>query len=114
MRRPLSTKARLALFLAHDGKCHVCGGRIQPGDGWDVEHRIPLAMGGEDGGDNLAPVHRKGCHSSKTATDLGDIARAKRREALHLGAKARASRPIPGSRASGLSKRMNGTVERRK
>jgi 5-methylcytosine-specific restriction enzyme A len=41
------------------------------------------------------------------------IAKAKRQQRAHLGAKARKSRPIPGSRASGLRKRMDGTVERR-
>lgn len=110
-RRSLSRSARLALFLAAGGRCHICGGLIRPGDGWEVEHVIPLAQGGEDGGDNLRPAHVK-CHRSKTSRDAADTARAKRREAAHLGIK-KTSRPIPGSRASGFRKRLDGTVERR-
>ena len=74
--------------------------------------RIPIAMGGEDTPANMFPAHER-CHRDYTRTvDAVEIARAKRREARHLGAK-RTSRPIPGSRASGLRKRMNGEVERR-
>jgi hypothetical protein len=37
-----------------------------------------------------------------------------RREALAGGFKTKTRRPIPGSKASGLRKRMDGTVEKRK
>ena len=83
-RRFLSPKRRLAIFLAADGRCHLCGQRIKPGEKWDVEHPIPLALGGADGDTNRAPAHSK-CHAPKSAQDAGDIARAKRREAKHLG-----------------------------
>lgn len=86
-RRALSTKARVALFQRHGGVCHICGGRIQAGEAWEVEHVVALALGGEDGGDNLAPAHVK-CHRVKTAQDAKANAKAKRREAIHIGAKA--------------------------
>lgn len=55
------------------------------------------------------------CHAPKTRQhDIPAIARAKRREARHLGIKKSTSRPLPGSRASGIRKRMNGTVESRR
>lgn len=48
-RRHISTKARVQLFADHGGRCHICGGKI---DGiherWDVEHVIPLELGGAD------------------------------------------------------------------
>lgn len=110
MRRSVSTRERTALFQRWNGECHICGGRIGVGEAWDVEHVIPLAQGGEDGGDNLRPAHRK-CHSSKTKDDAANTARAKRREAAHIGAKTTA-RPMPGSRASGIRIRMNRKVER--
>lgn len=86
MRRPLSTKARLQLFLMRDGECHLCRLKITPGQEWQVEHVVPLAMGGEDGGENLHLAHTK-CHAKKTSQDVADIARAKRRQARHLGVK---------------------------
>lgn len=52
------------------------------------------------------------CHKPKTAIDQADIARAVRREAKNAGIR-RSSRPMAGSKASGLKKRMDGTVERR-
>lgn len=110
MRRKISTRERVAIFQRWNGECHICGGRITVGEGWDVEHLIPLAQGGDDDGDNLRPAHRK-CHAVKTKKDAADTARAKRREAKHIGAKT-TSRPLPGSRASGIRIRMNRRVEK--
>lgn len=112
MRRSLSTRDRARIFAKHDGQCHLCGGKITVGERWEVSHDTPLELGGADDDSNMAPAHYK-CHRAITAeVDIPRIAKAKRREAIHTGAK-RTSRPIPGSRASGLRKRMNGEVERR-
>lgn len=110
MRRAISTRERVALFQRWNGECHICSGKIGVGEAWDAEHVVPLAQGGEDGGDNLRPAHRK-CHSSKTKQDAANTARAKRREAAFLGAK-QSKKPMPGSRASGIRIRMNRKVER--
>jgi 5-methylcytosine-specific restriction protein A len=86
-RRRVSTKERLALFQRECGKCHLCGGIVQAGEAWDLSHEIPLALGGADDASNWKVAHRK-CHKAETAEkDIPNIARAKRREALHLGAK---------------------------
>lgn len=111
MRRNLSPKARLSIFLASGGICHLCGRKIEPGEGWELEHVIPLAMGGEDAPANMQPAHAK-CHKAKTRDDVGNIARAKRREARHLGAY-RPKRLIPGSKGTGLRKHIDGRVSRR-
>lgn len=102
-RRTISAKERLALFAAAGGVCHVCGGRITVGEAWDVEHVIPLALGGDDDAANMRPAHRKHCHAGKTVQDVADIARAKRREARHIGARPKSRNPIRGWR------RFNGT-----
>ncbi len=62
-RRSLSTAQRVAIFLAGRGVCHLCDGPIinKP---WDVEHVIPLAMGGADDESNMRPAH-KACHAPK-------------------------------------------------
>lgn len=110
-RRTISTRERVTLFQTHGGICHICQGRIAIGDAWEVEHVIPLAQGGEDGGDNLRPAHVR-CHAGKTAVDAGDTARAKRREARHLGAKASRT-PLPFGKRSPLKRKINGQIVRR-
>jgi 5-methylcytosine-specific restriction endonuclease McrA len=86
-RRRLSTADRVRIFQASAGLCHICGGKIHVGEAWDVSHEIPLELCGADDDTNMRPAHRK-CHRIRTSeTDIPDIARAKRREAKHLGAK---------------------------
>ena len=109
-RRRISTRERVDIFNRNGGVCHLCAGKITVGEAWDVEHVIPLAQGGDDDGDNLQPAHRK-CHADKSKQDATNTARAKRREAKHIGAR-KSARPIPGSKASGIRKRMSGKVER--
>ena len=111
-RRHWSGNARLALLRKHALRCHICWGEIHIGEAWEVSHEIALKLGGADDDMNAKPAHRK-CHRRITSEqDIPAIARAKRREANHLGAK-RSRRPMPGSRASGWRKKMDGTVERR-
>ena len=112
-RRHISTTERTEIFRDAMGVCHLCGSKIDgTREGWELEHIIPLAMGGSDKRDNLRPAHVK-CHRVKTTEDVGNIARAKRREARHIGAKAPSRNPLPGGRNSRWKKRMDGTVERR-
>lgn len=111
-RQRLSTRDRVRIFQAADGCCHICEMKIQPGQEWDVSHPTPLELGGADDDANRRPAHRR-CHRILTATeDVPAIRKAQRREARHLGAK-RTSRPIPGSKASGWKRKLNGEVTRR-
>lgn len=112
-RRSISAKERLRLFQMHGGICHLCEGRIQVGEVWELSHDIPLELGGADDDANRKPAHKK-CHRNHTSTvDQPNIAKAKRRELRHHGIKKRTSRPIPGSKASGWRKPMNGPPVRR-
>lgn len=120
-RREFSAKVRVAAWQRSNGRCesgriaHMpnigCGRKLFPGD-IRFEHVDPDGLTGEPTLDNCAVLCRS-CWMIKTTTyDVPAIAKAKRREARHIGA--RISRnPMPGSKASGLRKRMNGTVERR-
>jgi 5-methylcytosine-specific restriction enzyme A len=107
-RRRLSDTARVALFLRHDGICHICGSRIIVGERWEVEHVLPLAQGGEDDDTNTRPAHAK-CHRVKTAKDAADTAKAKRREARHIGAH-RSARPMPGGKSSKWKRKISGEI----
>jgi 5-methylcytosine-specific restriction protein A len=84
-RRKISDMQRERIFLARGGVCHLCERKIRVGEKWDVSHDRPLALLGEDGGDNLKVAHRS-CHKAHTATeDVPRIAKAKRQARKHLG-----------------------------
>ncbi len=84
-RRTLSTAQKVALFIAAQCRCHICNAIIHPAaERWEVEHVIPLAMGGADNETNMRPSHIA-CHKVKSATGSTDLAKAKRIEARHKG-----------------------------
>jgi 5-methylcytosine-specific restriction endonuclease McrA len=108
-RRSWTAKRKLAVFLDHGGQCHICGGKI---DGvrerWELEHIIPVAMGGADDETNAAPAHES-CHAGKTKADVAQIAKANRVRAKHNGVKT-SKAVIPGSKASRYKRKVNGTT----
>ena len=107
-RRSLTQLQRARIFDDAHGLCHLCGLKIQAGQPWDVEHIIPLAMGGEDGGDNLRPAH-KTCHAPKTAADVKAIAKVKRIRAAHIAGR-HSRTPLPCGRKSKWKKKITGEV----
>ncbi len=107
-RKSLSPMQRLKVFEAAGGVCHICSQHIQVGERWDVEHVIPLALGGMDGGTNLKPTHAL-CHAGKTKTDVASNAKAKRSKAkIVLGI--RKASTMPGGRGTKWKRKMNGEV----
>lgn len=86
-RRRMTPKRRAEIFAAHDGLCHICEGKIDGArEGWEVEHVIPLEISRDDSDANLAPAHTT-CHRAKTKADARDIAKARRVNQKHHGAR---------------------------
>lgn len=110
-RKHRSAKVRDRIWRRFDKTCQLC---FRPTDerGFDLDHHIPLAIGGEDTEDNLRPLCIP-CHRLKTRGDQGTIAKTRRQANGHVGAKAPSRHPIPGSRNTPYRKRMNGSVELR-
>ncbi len=79
---PPSVRARI--FDAHDGRCHISGEKIKPGDQWDLEHKKSLRNGGENRETNLAPALRSK-HREKTAQENKEGAKADRARIKHIG-----------------------------
>lgn len=109
-RKGFTPKQRAAVLKAAEHICHYCKGLIQEGQAWEVEHITPLAMGGTNHPDNLAPIHQKPCHREKTRKDVGEIARAVRLHEKHTGARTRKG-TMPGSRNSRFKRRIDGRTE---
>lgn len=112
--RSKMTKARRTrIFVSRNGICGICGLQITGGELWDIEHPKMLARGGSDNDADLWPVHvgKKGCHKKKTAEDRRLL--AKENSVLDKGYAGKKRRhSIPGSKASGIRKRMSGRIER--
>jgi len=120
-----SRRAREICLKTHgmfDARCHIymichCGCRsvIYPGKHrWRADHASRWAEGGRDTPDNLWPI-LEACDAGKdgkAARDTKIIAHGKRAGAKHMGWRKQSGRPLPGTRRSGLRKRMDGTVER--
>lgn len=99
---------KMKVFETHKGVCHICGGNIDgTREAWELEHIIPIAMGGEDNEANAAPAHSS-CHKGKTATDKAQIAKANRVRAKHNGAKAAPKATLPGSKGSKWKQKVGG------
>ena len=111
-RRGVTTRHRLAAFLAAKGRCQRYGWVIHPGKRWELDHVMPLALGGRDEPSNWQ-VLCAACHSHKTRrTDIPAIAKATRVRAKHLGAW-QPTRVIRGGRRSRWKRKIDGTVVRR-
>ena len=110
-RRTLTRKQKSDIFVREHGICHICEEKI---DGlkekWDADHVNPRGITGKDTLDEYKPAHLD-CHKIKTKEDVKTIAKCNRIRANNLGAPKAKSRPIPGSKASGIRKKMNGTVQ---
>lgn len=111
MRQEFTAKTKLAAWDRCGGRCERCTAKIIGGPEYD--HIVPAAIGGSAELDNCAVLCRT-CHSLKTSkTDVPQIAKSKRIRAKSANATRIKSRPMAGTKASGLRRRMDGTVERR-
>lgn len=77
-----------------------------------LDHEIALALCGEHRERNLQPLCPEH-HRDKTKLDVKLKAKGARIRLREAGLHRRKGRPMPGTKASGLKKRMDGTVERR-
>ncbi|BAZ68415.1 reverse transcriptase homolog (plasmid) [Fischerella sp. NIES-4106] len=69
-----SRKARL--LQQQKGQCPWCGLYFRSSDVMEVDHKIPIALGGKDDWKNLQLLHRH-CHNSKSIFDLENIRKYK-------------------------------------
>lgn len=102
---------RLRVLLRFDRRCQECTNDIGKKP-WICDHRVALINGGENRESNLGPIHET-CDKTKTAADVALKSTVYHKAAKDAGISLRKGRPMPGSKASGLRKKMNGQVERR-
>lgn len=92
--------------------CESCG-VILTGGNIVYEHMQPDGLGGEPTLENCKVYCRKVCATRKTVDeDNPRMAKADRQLKASYGIRKPKGRPMPGTRASGIRKRLNGQVER--
>lgn len=105
MRREFPARVKVEAFKRAKGQCESCTRHLRPGD-IRYDHRNPDGMTGEPTLENCQVLCRS-CHDLKTFTrDIPAIAKAKRKEAYHLGAK-------PKGRGFRGWRKFDGTIVRR-
>ena len=105
-------RVKIRLFERAGGRCQCCTRKIISPRDWQADHIVALINGGQNRETNLQCLC-SWCHLAKTRNDVAEKAYSARVKAKHIGAKPKSSRPMPGSRASGFKRKMDGTVERR-
>ncbi len=78
-------RVKQRVFDREEGICHLTGRKIDPvRDEWDLDHRIPLILGGEHRESNLFPALREH-HRRKTAVEMQVKSKIARTRKKHLG-----------------------------
>ena len=104
-------RVKLRIWTREHGRCHITGRKIRPGDAYEFEHVIAICNGGEHRESNIA-LALTAEHKAKTAADVAEKAKVDRLRKRQAGIKTSRGRPLAGTKASGLRKRMSGQVER--
>lgn len=105
-------RVKVRVFERFGGRCAICTlsivGKLLPA----YDHVKSLINGGKHCESNLQLLCVP-CHAVKTRSDVAVKSVNARKRMKSIGIAPKKGRPFPGSKASGLRKRMNGEVERR-
>lgn len=109
---PIPPRVKVRVFGIFRGCCAACTNRIGGKLLARYDHKISLINDGENRENNIQLLCNW-CHDNKTVVDVLLKALVYRKKAKHIGIKLKHSRPIPGSRASGLKRGFDGVVRKR-
>jgi 5-methylcytosine-specific restriction protein A len=76
-------RVRIRVWEKWNGRCHITGRRIYPGDKWELDHIKPLIMQGENRESNLAPALTH-AHREKTRDEVKIKAKVARARGKHI------------------------------
>lgn len=93
-------RVRQRVFDRYEGKCHLTGQPIGPGVPWQLDHVVPLILGGQHRESNLAPALVEP-HKAKTKVEKAVKSKIAAVRQKHLGIKA----PKPKIMSQGFPKR---------
>lgn len=103
-------RVKVRITLRQNGRCDGCQRKFDPKLKPEFDHRPALVNGGQNRESMIVAVCHE-CHSARTKEDVAEKSKVRTLQAKRFGIH-KSSRPMPGSKASGIRKRMDGTVER--
>lgn len=112
MRQEFPKSVKLAAWKRCGGICEcgcnqkIIGGMVE------YDHILEDYLGGQPTLENCRVMRTK-CHDAKTAERRPEIDKTRRTIEKNAGIRKPKGRPLPGTKASGLRKKMDGSVERR-
>ncbi len=110
-RKEFTKATKLKAWTRCGGRCEMCDHKLGVGK-HEFHHNKEDTFGGNNDLGNCAVLCLV-CHKEVTGKQAAVIAKSNRQRNKSLGIRAKGGRPLPGTKASGLRKRMDGTVERR-
>ena len=110
-RLEFTRKTMRQAFERAGGRCEHCGIELRDGMRREYDHRVTDYMEGGNSLDNCQLLCQN-CHSAKTGDDRKDIAKTERVLYRRAGTRGKTLKgnPMPGTKASGIRKRMDGTI----
>ena len=108
---PVPDRVRIRVLERFNRCCAGCGIPITDRD-WTCDHIKALVNGGENRESNLQPLRNKCCNPRKNAADQAKKSASYVTRRSHYLRRKPKGRPLPGTKASGIRKRMGGRVER--
>lgn len=117
-RLEFSKKTKRLAWERADGRCEMawggerCNAKLFSGN-TEYDHILECARGGANDLGNCV-VSCAPCHRLKTKKNRPAVDKTRRQSDMAKGIRTRErkGRPLPGTRASGIRKRMDGTVEK--
>ena len=107
-----SKRTKLDAWARSGGHCECgCGVKIISGDGPEYDHKIEVALGGDNSLENCV-VLRKRCHDGKTGKRRPALDKTRRTVETAIGAR-QSDRPMPFGRKSKYKRKMNGEIVER-
>lgn len=111
---PVPPRVRLRVFDRAKGCCQICTRKIRSGERWVADHIKAIINGGENRERNLQLICDWCDRKVKTPADSAEKAKTYAKRCADLGLKQRKGRPMPGTKASGIKQKLDGTwVDRR-
>ena len=104
---PVPPRVRLRVIERQDHRCALCTREITRRNKAEIDHKVPLILGGINAEHNLWALCAVPCHQDKTRSEVKVKAQVAKARMDRVGIKRESIRPVPGSKRSRLQSKYN-------